>query len=85
MDNKQNGGKVYEIIKARGDVPVALHTISSTKVVFNPPSPPTCSQLARLAPHFYPATATLLNRPSQPPGNMDTKSFRDVIACLPMI
>jgi dipeptidyl aminopeptidase/acylaminoacyl peptidase len=27
MDNKQNGAKVYEIIKAKKDVPVALHTI----------------------------------------------------------
>jgi dipeptidyl aminopeptidase/acylaminoacyl peptidase len=27
MDNKQNGVKVYEIIQARKDVPVALHTI----------------------------------------------------------
>jgi dipeptidyl aminopeptidase/acylaminoacyl peptidase len=27
MDNKQNGGKVYEIIKAKGDVPVALHAV----------------------------------------------------------
>ncbi len=27
LDNKQNGAKVYEIIKAKKDVPVALHTI----------------------------------------------------------
>jgi len=27
LDNKLNGGKVYEIIKARKDVPVVLHTI----------------------------------------------------------
>jgi dipeptidyl aminopeptidase/acylaminoacyl peptidase len=27
LDNAQNGGKVYEVIKARKDVPVALHTI----------------------------------------------------------
>src|SRR6516162_11848948 len=27
MDNKQNGAKVYEVIKAKKDVPVALHTI----------------------------------------------------------
>lgn len=27
MDNKQNGAKVYEIIKAKKDVPVALHSI----------------------------------------------------------
>jgi len=27
LDNKQNGAKVYEIIKARKDVPVTLHTI----------------------------------------------------------
>src|SRR5262249_36803672 len=27
MDNKQNGAKVYEIIKAKKNVPVALHTI----------------------------------------------------------